>query len=575
MRGSIFLPAMKIAIPCGLISTALKIGQKFGWFHMINDLNLLSTPAAWTSFSALLGFLVVFRTSQSYSRFWAGSSATHAMRMDWFNACSMLMAYCRVSKAPEDDIKDFLGRLIRLVSIMHASALSELEELNTDHEHAEDTTALKHDVLDPKGLDAKSLKSIGGSASRVELIFMWIQMLIVESVDRGIISPPPPVLSAVWGTLVRGMDSFNEALKISFTPFPFPYVQTCDMLLCLHWLMTPVVVLAWVDYITASGLLTALQVFIVQALNLIAVEIENPFGNDANDLASSEMQEEMNNCLTLFAKHDLLEIPRLNANAEDLFNLHLPAPQQPLLDAFHALNIELAVSDRKGRDFSKARIHDPQRSADSKLTPGPQHMRTLKSSSTKGVNGHGAVQLHQCLKPETQIQHMEAGSTSGPPSSLPPAASVLPPSATEWHRASSASHSQALAGVQPVPYEEDGQDVEQPEQPPHDAGHRSTGFRLARIGQTKSEVMCTPEEEELANINPAMPMSPARMAGAADPLAGSRHQTNRTGRITLGWDPPAPTGATPTNSGPCTSAGDRDNNACLVDFAAAGVTFRC
>lgn len=39
--------------------------------------------------------LVVFRTGQAYNRFWDGSTLTHQMRGDWFDAASSIISFTR------------------------------------------------------------------------------------------------------------------------------------------------------------------------------------------------------------------------------------------------------------------------------------------------------------------------------------------------------------------------------------------------------------------------------------------------------------------------------------------------
>lgn len=597
LKGSIFPPALAIALPAGLISAVLKFGQRRHWFSVVDNLNVLSSPAAWTAFSALLGFLVVFRTSQAYTRFWAGCSATHAMRLDWFNACTMLMAYARVSKAPEVQVNDFMGRLVRLISIMHAAALAELEEINVDTESVADLTALKHGVLDPRGLDEESRKTIGESSCKVELVFTWIQMLIVESVDRGVISPPPPVLSSVSNVFIKGMNSFGDALRISFVPFPFPYVQTCDMLLVLHWFMTPMVVLAWVEYYSWAGLLTFLQVFIVQALNLIAVEIENPFGVDANDLDSAGMQEEMNGYLVLFSKRGMRKIPHLTAEAISDYDLHLRELQQPLLAAFDTLDIELAESDRKGRDFSRARIREKQRRTRTVTKSVFMHRDTesrahsLKRGGTRDQldQGHNSDQFHQFDGPSAQDQHVEQPRLQAMPPPMPVVdlgRTSFPPPPPDRGTASSASNSQGRTAQQGGP---------DPEQPPCGTGSHHIDVEQPKFGSPNNGdafVMCTPEEEDVVTMHQTTSMSPTGWASrATSPQDRSATPTSRTSSerwrlnspraqrrpersgqtFSLGWDPPAPANVSPITSG---FTGSDDHQGSPVDLAAAGVTWR-
>lgn len=41
--------------------------------------------------------LVVFRTGQAYNRFWDGSTLTHQMRGDWFDAASSIISFTRTA----------------------------------------------------------------------------------------------------------------------------------------------------------------------------------------------------------------------------------------------------------------------------------------------------------------------------------------------------------------------------------------------------------------------------------------------------------------------------------------------
>merc|ERR1712107_234934 len=128
-------------------------------------------------------------------------------------------------------------------------------------------------------------------------------------------------VSRSFQELANGMVMFHDALKISQTPFPFPYAQTCYILLMIHWFMTPFVLTAWVEKNSensAPELKTALamlfcflQVFILWSLRAISVEIQNPFGQDENDLNQEAMQIEMNSQLLLLVSESTLRTPKL------------------------------------------------------------------------------------------------------------------------------------------------------------------------------------------------------------------------------------------------------------------------
>mmetsp|Transcript_47620 Transcript_47620/g.101940 ORF Transcript_47620/g.101940 Transcript_47620/m.101940 type:complete len:613 (-) Transcript_47620:106-1944(-) len=316
MRGSVFPSAMVVAIPCTFLAAVLRIfidRGDLGWITAEDS--ILKETQAWAGFSFLVGFLVVFRTSQAYSRFWDGSSATHRMRAEWFDACSSLMAFCRHSTGLEAEVSKFRNILIRLFSMLHACALAELEEVNAELVNIEQVHSMHFDLIDPQGLDEESLLTIKHSNSKVELIFTWIQFTIVDNIKTGVLAIPPPILSRSFQEIANGMVAFHDAIKISYIPFPFPYAQTCDCLLVLHWMVVPFVTSQWVTQYYWAAIFVFIQVFILWALNFIAVEIENPFGADANDLDGAYMQKELNRHLMLLLQTETLTCPGLSSAA--------------------------------------------------------------------------------------------------------------------------------------------------------------------------------------------------------------------------------------------------------------------
>jgi len=109
---------------------------------------------------------------------------------------------------------------------------------------------------------------------------------------------------------------FQEAIKISSIPFPFPYAQTCDALLIIHWIMTPLVVSQWFTSPFWAGLFTFITVFIFWVLNSIAVEIENPFGTDPNDIDCEGLQHQLNRQLLQLLTRQQQKTPTLVIDAQ-------------------------------------------------------------------------------------------------------------------------------------------------------------------------------------------------------------------------------------------------------------------
>lgn len=313
LRGSVFPFAIKVATPISFIAFLVKLEDlpsKMG----LNEEKILNDNAVWSGFTFLVGFLIVFRTSQAYARFWSGCTATHLMRAEWFDSCSAIVSFCRhCSPDQTQDIATFQNVLVRLFSILHALAMAEIEDSSSDDPSKVD--AYRYEIVDVTGLDEETMNAIKTSDSKVEMVYTWIQMLVVDAVHKGCLTVAPPLLTRAFQELANGMVQFHDAIKISTIPFPFPYAQLCDGLLVMHMTLTPFIVSQWVNTAWTCAVFSFLQVFTFWSLNAIAVEIENPFGTDDNDIEGHVMQQEMNRHLITLLNPNTKRVPTLSAKA--------------------------------------------------------------------------------------------------------------------------------------------------------------------------------------------------------------------------------------------------------------------
>jgi len=291
IRGSVFPFACLVALPCTLAATLMK---SFGTYHdlELSSLELLAEggSGAWSGFNFLVGFVIVFRTSQAYTRFWNALTDTHQMMAAWLEAASSVVAFSRSSSADPLLIENWLHTVIRLFSLLSASALQELTDV-AYHQ----TWGLP--TLDASAIDPLSIQTLDASSCRVELLYHWIQQFVCDGIQLGILSMPPPLLKGGLAELARGMDHYQDAMKHSKIAFPFPYAQTTLMLLIFHWILTPLVMVQWTNTVFGSGIFTFVQVFTLWCLNATAVGFERPFGGEANDIDHIELQMAMNKSL--------------------------------------------------------------------------------------------------------------------------------------------------------------------------------------------------------------------------------------------------------------------------------------
>jgi len=311
--GSTFPFALKLAAPCAGIAAVLKWAadhehvQAMGWSA---DEEIVDS-GVWRGFTFLVGFLIVFRTSQSYSRFWDACGCVAAMRSHWFDAANCLTAFCAHSDADQDLLTTFKHRVIRLISLLHALALAEMEDSEDGN-----FLAFSTELIDPDGLDKESLWSLEGSECKVALVLEWMLVLIVTNIRTGVLNIPPPILSRVFQQLGDGMVSLHEGVMISTIPFPFPYAQACDCLLIIHWVLTPFIIQTWVTSWVWAFVFTFIMVFTYWSLNTIAINLENPFGTDDNDMDFAEMQAEMNRHLVVLLTIAVAHVPSLSQLAD-------------------------------------------------------------------------------------------------------------------------------------------------------------------------------------------------------------------------------------------------------------------
>jgi len=326
LRGSVMPFSVMVALPCALVAVGMKLvamqfAEEAVWelLGMERGADQVAS-AAFSGMNFLIGFLVVFRAQQAYSRFWEGCTSISTMQGLFFDATSSLIAFCKMSSAPPKDVIIFEHTLVRLVSLLNASVLFELSEDIQDREARKkgvpaSRRAFELDLIDAEGLDSQSLLSISQTHDKVELLFQWIQQLIVESMHKNVFSVQAPIMTRAFQELANGMVEYRQAMKIVNIPLPFPYVQATEMLLVSHWLLSPFLMCVWTTSPLWTGLLTFVQVAFFWSLNSIASELENPFGEDDNDLNARDMQRIFNRQLLLLLRPSTGNTARLSQKA--------------------------------------------------------------------------------------------------------------------------------------------------------------------------------------------------------------------------------------------------------------------
>ena len=140
----------------------------------------------------------------------------------------------------------------------------------------------------------------------------------------------------------NGMLGFQQCLKIQDTPFPFPYMQLCLIALAVFTVICGFFVHEFCKnpywafvfaFVAAAGF---------SAINEVAIQLEDPFGDDLNDLPLENYQQEFNQCLIQISFMDSkrYSVPKLENNIKNLYEqvaaLGHDFDNEPALPAFQS-----------------------------------------------------------------------------------------------------------------------------------------------------------------------------------------------------------------------------------------------
>lgn len=307
LSGSPIYPVIPPALICGALGFFFKLLELRLPEVEHRMLEIISSGTVYSAASVLIAFLITFRTQSCYNRYWHGAEHLKHMQAEFFVTASNLIAFSRPSKCSAEQVSEFQNILVRLVSLLHAVCLSRLggEEMN-----------MSNHLVDAKGLDILSLHTLWTQEPKVELLLQWIQSLTVDAHTAGVVPIAPPILSRVFQNLGNGMTAFYMASRLVEVPYPFPLVQTTDVLLICHLLTTPIVMCNLTHEPVWSGFFSFIIALMFLSVNVIARELEDPYNNKINSLNLLEMQGDINKRLKMLVRAPTKIVPKLSAEAK-------------------------------------------------------------------------------------------------------------------------------------------------------------------------------------------------------------------------------------------------------------------
>jgi hypothetical protein len=187
----------------------------------------------------------------------------------------------------------------------------------------------KSPVIDPDALDSRTLAFLGATRSKVAAMHHMVEVSVSQAAAKGLIVCNPPSLAHIYCLLRSGGAAFNDAQRTSVVQYPFPYAQATTMMTMLHVIVTPYFIACTARGHVQAFFFTFVLVFALIALYQVAIQLEEPFGDDDNDLDMLWYQEEFNRSLHIFLEYFEVQGPSLDdsvgmARLDGQAKTHLP-----------------------------------------------------------------------------------------------------------------------------------------------------------------------------------------------------------------------------------------------------------
>lgn len=212
------------------------------------------------------GLLLVFRTNSSYDRFWEGRKLWGGIVNETRNLIRSSEAY--LIKDPETRKKISLWMIGFVYSSMHS--LRQKKDLGPVAKE-----------LDPKDVEA-ALTSVHPPLYCAGQISHALQM----AKEKGTINSFEQI--AIDNNVQLLIDFLGGCERIHKTPLPFAYVVHLRRALVIYCLTLPFALLG-PEQIWLPALETFILSYVFFGIEEIGVEIEDPFGEDENDLPLEEI----------------------------------------------------------------------------------------------------------------------------------------------------------------------------------------------------------------------------------------------------------------------------------------------
>lgn len=214
----------------------------------------------------VLGLFLVFRTNSAYDRWWEGRKLWGSMVNNSRSLAVKLNTYLL-----ESADRNWYARMIS--NFVFGAK-----------EHLRFGTQLSELELSPE-----ERLALSGVNHKPNMIINMIYGKIERAVRSGELRPEH--LINLDKELKEYMDIVGACERIKYTPIPYSYSMYLKKFLFIYILTLPFGFINTFGYITIP--IVIIVAFILLSVELIAEEIEDPFGKDINDLPTDELADKI------------------------------------------------------------------------------------------------------------------------------------------------------------------------------------------------------------------------------------------------------------------------------------------
>lgn len=345
LRGSVLVSSLPVALLSALVAVFSSLIRK----DLLPPIDpwwaaAIQHPLAVQVFGIMFAFLITNRVAAAINRWWDGMSTVSHMLLKWYDAEAFILSYLKkdmrllVLQKSQDDLdegqkqsienrmqqlRELQQKLIHWFSLMNAVALSTLKHGEADCMNHISCKIHDFDWLSPEGftsfqgpckmsilkgqfyaglgqsqvlsyigvITSEEMRQFAEVEEKPALISQWITEALVLADSEGLLNIPPPLASRAHIRMADAMQGFNDAYRLAAVPYPFALAQMISILMHAFIFLMPIVI----EKFTQAWILTPLLSFLITlsywGLNSVAMELENPFGEDVNDLPLKELCE--------------------------------------------------------------------------------------------------------------------------------------------------------------------------------------------------------------------------------------------------------------------------------------------